>query len=334
MAFTIPNLADAFHADQAQVDRVDFDILQAGYGFTSVVSGCDVTAQGTPNMTCAVAAGEVLVNGISATVTTGNVTITAAHATNPRFDLVVASSTGVKSVTAGTAAANPVFPVIPASSVVLATVYVPANVASIATNKITDKRVITGAAGYRTVQDEGGSLTQRSTLDFTGAGVTASDTGSKTLVTIAGTTGLAGYDTVKDEGSALVQRTVLNFTGAGVTASDVAGETQVNIPVGTTYETSSQTASYTVVLADATKVIEVNSVSAVTVTLPTNATAAFPTGSWMEVFQQGTGQVTIAGATGVTLRSRGGLLATAGQYAELRLRKRDINTWVVSGDLA
>lgn len=34
--------------------------------------------------------------------------------------------------------------------------------------------------GYLVVQDEGGSLTKRTTIDFTGAGVTCTDTGSKT----------------------------------------------------------------------------------------------------------------------------------------------------------
>ena len=34
--------------------------------------------------------------------------------------------------------------------------------------------------GYLVVQDEGGSLTRRSTIDFTGAGVTCTDTGAKT----------------------------------------------------------------------------------------------------------------------------------------------------------
>jgi hypothetical protein len=34
--------------------------------------------------------------------------------------------------------------------------------------------------GYNLVQDEGGDLTRRSTIDFTGAGVTCTDTGSKT----------------------------------------------------------------------------------------------------------------------------------------------------------
>lgn len=40
--------------------------------------------------------------------------------------------------------------------------------------------------GYNLVQDEGVSLTKRTTLDFTGAGVTCTDTGSKTSCSIPG----------------------------------------------------------------------------------------------------------------------------------------------------
>lgn len=40
--------------------------------------------------------------------------------------------------------------------------------------------------GYSLVQDEGVDLTKRSTIDFTGAGVTCTDTGAKTQCTIAG----------------------------------------------------------------------------------------------------------------------------------------------------
>lgn len=141
MAFSIPNEADASVAAQAAPDKVDFDILVAGYEGTGVVSGCAVTAQGTPDMTLAVAAGTVGVLGVSATVTAGNVTITTAHATLARFDLVVVSSAGVKSVTAGVPAASPAFPIIPASSVVLAAVFVPAADTAIQSNQITDKRV-------------------------------------------------------------------------------------------------------------------------------------------------------------------------------------------------
>lgn len=141
MAFSIPNEADASVAAQAAPDSKDIEILVAGYAGTGVVSGAAVTAQGSPDMTLAVAAGVVAVLGVQATVTAGNVTITTAHATNPRFDLVVVNSSGTKSVTAGTAAATPVFPTIPASSVVLAAVYVPANDTAIGSTQIVDKRV-------------------------------------------------------------------------------------------------------------------------------------------------------------------------------------------------
>lgn len=40
--------------------------------------------------------------------------------------------------------------------------------------------------GYNRVQDEGVDLTKRATIDFTGAGVTCTDTGSKTQCTISG----------------------------------------------------------------------------------------------------------------------------------------------------
>lgn len=40
--------------------------------------------------------------------------------------------------------------------------------------------------GYNRVQDEGVDLTKRSTIDFTGAGVTCTDTGAKTSCSIPG----------------------------------------------------------------------------------------------------------------------------------------------------
>ena len=146
MPFTIPNEADAFNTDQAEPDSIDFGILAAIHARDGVLFGCAVTAQGTPDMTVAVAVGRVTVAGVGAAVTAGNVTITAADATNPRFDLIVSNSSGTLSATAGTAAANPVFPAIPATSVVLAAVYVPANDTTIAANQITDKRLFTGVS--------------------------------------------------------------------------------------------------------------------------------------------------------------------------------------------
>lgn len=52
-----------------------------------------------------------------------------------------------------------------------------------------------GISGYDTVEDEGIPLTQRSTFNFTGAGVTASDSGGVTEVNIPGSSaGLTIFD--------------------------------------------------------------------------------------------------------------------------------------------
>jgi hypothetical protein len=171
--FHIPNAADAFAADQAEVDSVDLDILAAGLAGMGVVSGCAVTAQASPDMTLAVASGSVKIGSTVASVSAGNVTITAAHATLARFDLVVVNDSGTKSVTAGTASSNPSFPAIPASSVVLAAVYVPAADTTIESNHITDKRVIlSGAVGTALTSGRvpyattGGVLTDDADLTF------------------------------------------------------------------------------------------------------------------------------------------------------------------------
>ena len=149
MAFTIPNHADANSPFQAEPDSVDFDILAAGYSGSGVISGCAVTAQGTPNMTVAVASGVVSVAGVRASVTGANSTIGTADGTDPRFDMITVNSSGTIATTAGTAAAVPELPNIPSNSVVLALIFVPANDTTIATNQITDKRVFvsSGSAG-------------------------------------------------------------------------------------------------------------------------------------------------------------------------------------------
>jgi hypothetical protein len=141
MSFTIPNLADAGFPDQAEPDAQDLRIITDAAGLTGVVSGCAVTAQGTPDMTVAVAAGTIISGGTLRVVSAGNVTITAADATNPRFDLVVIDASGAKQRRGGTAASNPVFPTPTAGDAVLAAVYVPANDTAINSTQIVDKRV-------------------------------------------------------------------------------------------------------------------------------------------------------------------------------------------------
>jgi hypothetical protein len=56
---------------------------------------------------------------------------------------------------------------------------------------ITDINITT--SGYKTVKDESTALTQRSVLKFAGSGVTASDTGGETVVTVPGSPATTNY---------------------------------------------------------------------------------------------------------------------------------------------
>jgi len=78
--------------------------------------------------------------------------------------------------------------------------------------------------GYTFVQDEGITLPQRTTMNFVGTGVTTSDIGGKTTITIA-----AGGHAIEDEGVALISRPIMNFVGAGVAVTDTGGKTLVTI---------------------------------------------------------------------------------------------------------
>lgn len=93
------------------------------------------------------------------------------------------------------------------------------------------------------------------------------------------------------------------------------------------------TASMTLALADAGRVVGMNVASANTVTVPTNAAVPFPIGTVIELFERGAGQTSIVAASGVTLLASGGRLKLANQYAVAGLRKSGTNEWVVSGDL-
>ena len=96
---------------------------------------------------------------------------------------------------------------------------------------------------------------------------------------------------------------------------------------------NAQVASYTLVIADAGKQVEVSSASGVTLTVPTNAVAAFPIGTTIIIVQTGAGQITVAGSAGVTVNATPGL-KLYGQWSTALLLKRATDTWLFSGDLS
>lgn len=97
-----------------------------------------------------------------------------------------------------------------------------------------------------------------------------------------------------------------------------------NLQTGTTY---------TLVLTDAGKVVELSNAAAITVTVPPNSSVAFPIGTVICFTQIAAGQATISPGAGVTIRT-GSSSTTRAQWSELMLRKRATDEWVLSGDLA
>ena len=102
----------------------------------------------------------------------------------------------------------------------------------------------------------------------------------------------------------------------------------------TTSTLNAQTASYTLVLADAGKTITMSVGSANNLTVPLNSSVAFATGTMINVIQIGAGQTTLVATGGVTINSKAGNLKLTSQYSGVTLYKHDTNTWVAVGDLS
>jgi len=94
-----------------------------------------------------------------------------------------------------------------------------------------------------------------------------------------------------------------------------------------------RTASYTLVLTDQNKVVEMNVATANNLTVPTNASVAFPIGTEIAITQYGAGKTTVVASSGVTIRSAGALLSISAQYAMATLLKVGNNEWYLVGSL-
>lgn len=118
----------------------------------------------------------------------------------------------------------------------------------------------------------------------------------------------------------------VNVKATAQQVADFARLVAPNTQTGTTYA---------LVLADAGKVVRANNAAAITVTVPTNATAAIPVGASVAIRQAGAGQVTATPAGGVTINTPTGFQAKTGrQGATIMLHKVAADEWDLTGDLA
>jgi Major tropism determinant N-terminal domain len=124
---------------------------------------------------------------------------------------------------------------------------------------------------------------------------------------------------------------LVTASASGVAFSD-GTQTKEAVPSRTSIV--QKTDSYTLSsLTERDNLIEMGKATAQTVTIPTNATVAYPVGTSIDILQTGAGQVTIAGAAGVTVNATPGLKLRA-QWSSATLFKRATDTWVVMGDLS
>ena len=98
--------------------------------------------------------------------------------------------------------------------------------------------------------------------------------------------------------------------------------------------------TYTFVLADAdNKLVTASNASAIAVSIPTNASVAYPIGTQINIIQIGAGQVTVAAATPgtTTVVSTGATSASPkcrAQYSAITLVKKNTDSWYAIGDIA
>lgn len=98
------------------------------------------------------------------------------------------------------------------------------------------------------------------------------------------------------------------------------------------------TTSKTFSLSDAGTFQQINSSSAVTITVPADVTTDFPIGTEISLHQESTGQITLNGASGCAIRRQGSTATTGhivvGQYSLVVLKKVAVNEWRAFGGLS
>jgi len=164
----------------------------------------------------------------------------------------------------------------------------------------------------------------------TNVGFAGSTSGSTTVqaTAVAGTTTLtlpAATDTLVGRATTdtLTNKTLTSPTLNTPTINDARQNLTLNAQTGTTY---------TLVLTDNGRLVTLSNAAAITLTVPLNATVAFATGAVINIQQIGAGQVTVAGASGVTVTGTGTKLRT--QYSAAALVKTGTDSWTLIGDLS
>lgn len=149
------------------------------------------------------------------------------------------------------------------------------------------------------------------------------------------TTSTGSGNVVLSTSPTLTTPTIGAATATSITFSgDSTVQTTAGVPSITTIVAKS--ASYTLsALTERDNLFTVNSSSATTFSIPTDATLNYPVGTSIDIVQLGTGQVSVAAVTPATTTvyaTPGAKLRT--QYSSATITKLAANTWLLAGDLS
>jgi hypothetical protein len=331
----------------AENDRLTTQALWATTGIINS-SSLAVTQNSPVGMSVLVASGWAAVLGTEqsnmgayvvyndATATLG---ITTADPTNPRIDLVCATvrdayysgafNDVILQVVAGTPAGSPVAPALPANSISLATVAVAAGATSITNANITDTRV----AVTTNIPESGDISSVTAGNGLSGGGSSGAVTLSiNTAITADLSTAQALTNKDLTSGTNTFPTSLVTLTGSQTLTNKILTSPQVNLGINAQTGTT-----YTTVLADNGKLVTLSNASAIAVTIPLNASVNYPVGAQINMVQLGAGQVTVAGASGVTVVSTGATASTPqtrAQYSTLTAVQTSTDNWLVMGDIS
>jgi hypothetical protein len=143
----------------------------------------------------------------------------------------------------------------------------------------------------------------------------------------ASTTYSAGTGLTLTSTTFAIDSTVATLTGTQTLTNKTLTSPVVNLTA------NAQATSYTLVLTDNGKLVEISNASANNLTVPLNSSVAFPVGAQINILQTGAGQTTVVATGGVTINATPGLKLRA-QWSAATLIKRATDTWVLVGDLS
>jgi hypothetical protein len=136
--------------------------------------------------------------------------------------------------------------------------------------------------------------------------------------------GQSGTSAIAHTGGAAVKH-VLVSEGLNAFEAGLNETIPLNTQTGTTY---------TLIAGDAGDLVTLANASAITLTVPTNASVPFAIGTQITIAQAGAGQVTIAGAVGVTVNASDSATKLRTQWSAGTLIKTNTNSWILIGDLS